>query len=291
MTSTCSAHSAQVCNARSCCNPVGITSTLANGLLPTLEICTTLKCKCTQVVPDGRLFASDAERDKCRAYCDRHNLAFYVHCPLWANLAVPSESDEKHIVSKSRGVVGSQLSQIADMPAACVLHIGNNGSIANVADQINSMNILPGTHIDYPKQLLLEVSAGSGGQLGSNWNEIRQLFEAIDKPVGLCLDTQHAYASGMTDWSGTESVVKLFDLAAESSGGIQLFHLNDSKVDYRSNVDRHMGLGRGKIWYKNKDSLQALLERCRDNNINMVLETGDSQIKDLGVVQGLLKEN
>jgi endonuclease IV len=277
------------CKVESCCNPVGITATLSNGLLPTLEICKTLKCKCTQIVPDGRIFSDNDDKEKCKQYCESNGLAFYVHCPLWCNLSLNVNVDEKNTVNKSKGVVMSQLYQISDMPAACVLHIGTGGTIENVANTINSMDIKPGTHIDFPKQLLLEVSAGQGGQLGSNWDEIRKLYEAIDKPVGICLDSQHLFGSGMCDWKDAESVVKLFDTAQEVSKGIQLFHLNDSKVDYGSKVDRHFSLGRGKIWYKNKESLKALLERCNEDKINLVLETGDTQLRDLKTVEELMK--
>jgi endonuclease IV len=278
-------------NKNNCCNPVGITASLANGLLDSLEVCKTLKCKCTQIVPDSRIFSAEnyeVEKTKTLEFLTANNLAFYVHCPIWCNLSLSPIQDEKSIVNKSKGIVQSQLNQISDLPAACVLHIGTGGTINNVADKINSMTINEGKY--FKKQLLMEVSAGQGDQLGSNWEEIRKLYEAINKPVGLCFDTQHGFGSGLTDWSNCESVVKLFDTAEEVSGGIQLFHLNDSKVDYKSNIDRHAGLGKGKIWYKNKESLKCLLERCKDDNINCVLETGDSQIKDLKLVDELLKE-
>jgi deoxyribonuclease IV len=279
-------------NPISCCSSVGITGSLANGLIDSLEVCKTLKCRCVQIVPDSRIFPVenyDIEKAKALDFLTSNNISFYVHCPIWCNLSLSPAQDEKSIVNKSKGIVQSQLNQISNLPAACVLHIGTGGTIENVADKINNMNINEGKSENFSKQLLMEISSGQGAQLGSNWEEIRKLYEAVDKPIGLCFDTQHGFGSGMIDWANCESVVKLFDTANEVSGGIQLFHLNDSKVDFKSNVDRHAGLGKGKIWYKNKESLKCLLERCREEGINMVLETGDSQLKDLKLVDELLE--
>lgn len=276
------------------CSNLGITGSLINGVISSLEICKTLNCKCSQFVPEGRIFEKEKfeqEHAKTLNYLRENNLCFYIHTPIWSDLSIPEVNDEKFIVNKTRGVVQSELYQILDLPAAAVLHIGKGGpgsTIQNVADRLNSMSIEKGKYPGFDKQLLLEISAGQGGQLGDNWDEVRRLFEAVDKPIGLCVDTQHAFASKMTDWDGPESVVKLFDQAEEASGGIQLFHLNDSKTEYGSNIDRHFALGKGYIWKKDQSSLTALLERCKTDNINLVLETGNSQLKDLVYANNLL---
>lgn len=269
------------------CNSVGITASLSNGILNTLEMCKSLNCKCCQISLDNKLFNSELEKEKTLQYMLQNGLYFYIHTPVWCNLSLDAKVDEKNISNKSKGIVQSQLNQVLDLPSACVLHIGTGGSIQNVADKINSMNIVENKYVKNP--LLMEISAGQGGQLGNDWDQIRSLFEAIDKPVGLCLDTQHAFGAGLTDWNETDSVVKLFDMAQTYSNGIGLIHLNDSKVDYKSNIDRHAGLGKGKIWYKNKDSLKELIQRCDEDDINLVLET-DSQLKDLKLIESF-KEN
>lgn len=281
------------CTETGCCSNVGITSTLVGGLINSLEICKTLKCKCCQITPDSKIFSAEnfaKERLDALNFLTNNKLSFYIHCPLWCNLSIDADKDEKNTVAKSKGIVGSQLAQIADLPAACVLHVGTGGTIENVADRINSMSFVEGKYPKFEKQLLLEVAAGQGGQLGDNWNDIHKLFEAVDKPIGLCIDTQHIFGAGMTDWNGAESVVKLFDLAEENAKGIGLFHLNDSKVDFNSHVDRHASIGNGKIWYKNKESLKALLQRCEENDTNLVLETGGSQIKDIKFIKELMKK-
>ena len=59
-----------------------------------------------------------------------------------------------------------------------------------------------------------------------------------------------------------------------------LLHLNDSIVPFGSKKDRHACLGDGTIWGENMKPLEYLLEKCKQNNIPMVLETPDSY-KDL----------
>jgi deoxyribonuclease-4 len=282
------------CKEKNCCSNVGTTGALVNGLINSLELCKTLKCKCIQFVPDTKLFNSanpEGEKRKTLEYLQENKLSFYIHCPLFCNLALSLEDDVKNIVNKSKGVISSELFQIADLPAACILHIGTGGSIANVANRLNSMEINEGKYPGFQKQLLLEVAAGQGGQLGDNWNDIRKLFEAVDKPIGLCVDTQHAFASKMVSFENHESVVKLFENAEDSAKNIGVFHLNDSFVKYGSNVDRHAGLGKGFIWKENKESLKSLLEICNEKDINLVLETSNSQLKDLELVKKLMHSN
>lgn len=216
---------------------------------------------------------SDLDKQRSLDYCNKTYKSFCVHCSYLANLSYPI-TDIK--AQKSIEHVNSMLSCVKDLPGTCVLHIGKKGSINNVINNIN----------DYIKDelkthLLLENAAGQGTELGRNWDELRKLFEGLDdNKVGLCIDTQHSFASGLCEFRDHEDVVKLFD-EVDNIAKLGTIHLNDSLTPYKSLKDRHQNLRQGHIWYKSDESLKSLLNICFDRSIDVVLETPAREDLDL----------
>lgn len=165
------------------------------------------------------------------------------------------------------------LDQVAGKPAACVLHTGTQGTIQTVANRLNRINILP-TTLPHNLALLIEPPAGEGTKLCSDWDELRKLFEMLDrsKNIGLCLDTQHMFGAGMASFESADSVNALLEGACQISR-IGLIHLNDSEQPYRSKRDRHAPIGTGLIWSQDQSSLRQLLIRCHEADVDMVSET------------------
>jgi endonuclease IV len=168
--------------------------------------------------------------------------------------------------------------------------VGKRGTVEEVASKLNTLQsegLLNRKDGPCPYPLLLETAAGQGTELGKSWEELRHLYEALDKSsVGICVDTQHAYAAGMSPLSDHESVVSLFDTASDiCSSGISLIHLNDSARAYSSRVDRHAPLTRGYIWNREREGLLSLVCLSRDMALDLVLETGE--IADLSTVASL----
>lgn len=268
---------------------------VSNSLLETLNSQERQGTPCFQVYLTGRevqtsfsvcQFTTKDLADS-QTICERQDLNFYVHCPLIANLA-------KDSCKRIQTVIQKELNLIKNLPASCVLHIGKalentpEQGLANVAARINELEFSTGKHERNRYPLLLECAAGQGTELGKNWEEIRKIYEALDKnKVGLCLDTQHLFASGMSDFEGTESVVKLFDEVYSLTGRKpSLFHINDSKKEFGSRVDRHEEIGKGFIWKGKNSSLIELIKRCREDSIDMILET-HNPIEDLKVMNAL----
>lgn len=219
------------------------------------------------------------DKGKTIQYCDTNGKKIYVHCPNNTNLA---RDYNHHVLKGTRYILEKELNQIKDMPASCIAHIGSVGTIQNVVDNINDLNIERGTHHRAEKQFILENAAGAGTKLGKNLEELRHIFEGIDiNTVGLCIDTQHTFASGMNRLSSHEDIVKLFD-ACESVYGRNpdVIHLNDSKINYGGRVDRHEGLKDGYIWNESDEGLKTLLDYCYENHVDVILETPAS-IRDL----------
>jgi deoxyribonuclease IV len=99
-------------------------------------------------------------------------------------------------------------------------------------------------------RIALENTAGQGSCLGHRVEHLAAVFDGVKKPerLGICLDTAHFFAAGydIRTKKGWDAAIG----EVESLVGceqILAFHLNDSKTDLGSRVDRHAHIGQGKI--------------------------------------------
>ena len=257
---------------------------LQKTLLETLAQRTASKSHCVQLYLGGRSNygvrkIDKIDKEKTINYCNKYGKTFYIHCPLIANLSkdIDTIKDNKSILTKSFNAVTKEIEIMNGLPGGCVLHIGSKGSINNVINNINDLQVPRNTNINQNKLLLLENAAGQGTSLGRNQDELRKIFRGIDKnTVGLCIDTQHIFGSGVNKLETHEDVVKLFDMCEDVYGLPDVIHLNDSKKIFGSKVDRHENIGEGYIWKQNDEGLKYLLERCYEKDIDCILETPNS---------------
>lgn len=98
-------------------------------------------------------------------------------------------------------------------------------------------------------QLILENSAGAGNLVGDNFSEIGKIINSAGDPrLKFCLDTQHAFASGydLRTKEGLEKTLEELDLRI-SLKNLVAIHVNDSKTEFNSHLDRHENIGQGLI--------------------------------------------
>ena len=98
--------------------------------------------------------------------------------------------------------------------------------------------------------LLLENTAGMGSAIGSRFEELQAILDdAPELPLGVCLDTAHAFEAGYE--IHTEAGLAADDRGSRSlpwdSRALPSLHVNDSKTPFGSRVDRHEHIGAGKI--------------------------------------------
>ncbi len=141
--------------------------------------------------------------------------------------------------------------------------------------------------------VLLEITAGQGTNLGSNFEEIGSMISLsrFGTLLGVCFDTCHAFAAGY-DIRTPESYSSTLDSFERTIGldRIKFFHLNDSKLPLGSRVDRHEHIGKGQIGL---ESFRLLLNDPRFQRHPMVLETPkgkdlQNDRKNLKVLRSLL---
>lgn len=126
--------------------------------------------------------------------------------------------------------------------------------------------------------LVIENTAGSGGNLGSTFEEIRAIIDGVEdkKRVGVCLDTMHTFAAGF-DIRTRDGFLKTLDDFDKLVGMNYLrgLHVNDSKVGLNSHVDRHESLGTGLLGL---EVFRCIMKDPRFENMPLVLETPNEEL-------------
>jgi deoxyribonuclease-4 len=121
--------------------------------------------------------------------------------------------------------------------------------------------------------ILLETTAGQGTGLGSQFKELAHVLEHSrhSARLGICLDTCHIFAAGY-DISSRKGYEKTVNECKRYIGldRLKFFHINDSKQECGSRVDRHTHIGRGHIGL---DGFKRLVNDPRFADHPMVLET------------------
>ena len=127
-------------------------------------------------------------------------------------------------------------------------------------------------------QLVIENTAGQGTNLGYRFEHLAHIMAGVEEKgrMGVCLDTCHTFTAGydLRTRAAYEDTMQQFGeiVGFEYLAGM---HLNDSKPELGSRVDRHDSLGKGKIGW---DAFGFIMNDPRMDDIPLVLETVDESI-------------
>lgn len=196
--------------------------------------------------------------------------AWFIHTPYYVNLA----SADKRIQEMSVRIVREELERGRAIAAGAVMtHMGAaRDDDAEVALE-RAVDSIRRAIRGYRgrTRLLVEIAAGSGSVVGRSFAELCKVVHATRGRCGVCLDTQHMFASGY-DIRGAQEVSETLDEFDRVVGieHLRLIHVNDSKVPLASRKDRHEHIGDGMI---GKRGFRALLSDPRLGPIDLILET------------------
>jgi deoxyribonuclease-4 len=140
--------------------------------------------------------------------------------------------------------------QLLNFHPGAHLGAGDEASLRFIADVLReTLETTPDTD---GVTLVIENTAGQGSCVGHRFEHLAQLLEMTrgGARVAVCLDTQHAFASGY-DVKSEEGLAKTLEQFDRIVGfdKLKAFHLNDSKVELGRRVDRHECLGKGQIGF------------------------------------------
>ncbi|GAB4350754.1 MAG: deoxyribonuclease IV [Gammaproteobacteria bacterium] len=125
---------------------------------------------------------------------------------------------------------------------------------------------------------VIENTAGQGSNVGYRFEHLAQIIDLVEDQsrVGVCLDTCHSFTAGY-DLRTAEACDETF-AEFEAVVGFRYLrgmHLNDSKPDLGSRVDRHESIGKGKL---GTEVFRYIMRDPRFDDIPMVLETVDESL-------------
>ncbi len=194
-----------------------------------------------------------------------------AHVPYLVNLA----SSNKELYRKSINRLKVEISRAEKFGISLlVLHPGSYGKskreegIKRIIEALN--RILE--EIDSPVKILLETMAGQRTMIGSRFEELTLILDKVQKSesLGVCLDTGHLFMAGydIRGYKGYEKVLNQFDRTIGIEK-IKAIHLNDSKTDLGSKIDRHANIGEGKLGLQ---VFHAILRDKRFKEIPKILE-------------------
>ncbi len=147
-------------------------------------------------------------------------------------------------------------------------HVGQGveAGITFIAEMLNAV-MTPTMHTT----VLLETMAGKGSEIGSSFEELREIIDRAEVPqhLGVCLDTCHVHDAGYDIVGDLDGVLTQFDRVI-GLHRLHAIHLNDSKNPRGARKDRHEVLGGGHI------GLEAILRLIRHpalRRLPILLET------------------
>lgn len=144
--------------------------------------------------------------------------------------------------------------------------IGLDKGIEYIIDILNK--------IMYPEMkttILLETMSGKGSEVGRTFEELKRIIDGVNvkDKIGVCLDTCHVYSAGYDIVNDLDSVLSEFDRII-GLDRLKAIHLNDSKMPFNSNKDRHECIGLGTIGL---DAIIRIINNPRLKDLPFYLET------------------
>lgn len=196
-----------------------------------------------------------------------------THGSYLMNLASP----QKEFLSRSRDCLVTEIERchLLGVPYV-VLHPGahmGEGEEAGLSAIARSLDHVLERTEGLPVMPLLEATAGQGTSLGYRFEHLAGILDRVRRPerVGVCLDTCHLYAAGY-DLATEEGYAETLGAFSRIVGldKLQAVHLNDSRRERGSRVDRHARAGEGLLGL---DTFARIVNDRRFRGLPLVVET------------------
>jgi deoxyribonuclease IV len=274
----------------------------AGGVWKALERAEQVGADCCQVFVKnnmqwfGKPFSPPDVAQFAKALAARELACVFGHTGYLINLgAPPSPNRDQSLKSLIQEI---QLATVLGLPFL-VMHPGahlGTGEAAGLEQAVQGLDEVfaatKGSHV----RIALENTAGQGSCLGYKIEHLAEIFGRVKRPgrLGICLDTAHFFAAGydIRSLKGWRSAMR----EVSSMVGLEqvlAFHLNDSKTELGSRVDRHAHIGQGKI---GREGFRHIVNDSRFRNLPGCLETPKGKdlredIENLAVLRGLVASN
>jgi len=196
-----------------------------------------------------------------------------VHDTYLINLC----ATDKEILWKSRAALKDEFDRCERLGVEYLnFHPGSHigaGEKEGIKRIAESLNTIHDQTLGYGVRSVLETTAGQGTAIGYRFEQLREIIDLVDdaERMAICVDTCHVFAAGydIATERGYEKTFEDFD-AVIGLGRLAAFHVNDSKREFGSRVDRHEHIGKGAI---GKTGFRLLMNDDRFRTVPKILET------------------
>jgi len=204
--------------------------------------------------------------------------ATVAHMPYLPNLATPNQD----AYTKSVNTLVKEVERCGKLGIPyLVTHLGSHlgtGEENGIKRIVKGLEKAVTTKNDVT--ILLENTAGQKNSVGSDFVQLGSIFSKLKpaKRFGVCFDTCHTFVAGY-DLRTENDVKKTFRKFDDSVGleHLKILHLNDSKGELGSNLDRHYHVGLGGIGEK---GMSAVIKLINKKKIPIILETPIDDTRD-----------
>ncbi len=158
---------------------------------------------------------------------------------------------------------------------------GTETGIRLISEMLNEI-LRPGLHTT----VLLETMAGKGSEVGSRFEELREIIDRTERSddLGVCLDTCHVWDGGYDIVNDLDGVLTEFDRVIGLKR-LKAIHLNDSLNPLGARKDRHAKIGEGHIGL---EALARVVNHPALKNLPFCLETPndlDGYQREIGLLK------
>lgn len=215
-----------------------------------------------------------------RENCEKHNykpFQILPHDSYLINLGHPEkeplEKSRKSFLDEMKRCELLGLDRLNFHPGSHLNSISIENCLKRIAESINFI-------LDKTRGVIavIENTAGQGTNLGHTFEQIRFIIDNVEDKsrAGVCIDTCHAFTSGY-DVKSAGGFKETFKKFGEIIGFefLKGMHLNDSKKDFATYVDRHENLG---IGFLGEEVFSLIMNDDRFNNMPLILETPEESL-------------
>jgi deoxyribonuclease IV len=272
----------------------------AGGAYLALKRAETIKSDCAQIFVKNNMQwfgrpPTPEEIERFAAEWKRLRLAaVFGHAGYMINLGTaPSANRAKSLQSLIQEITFAGALGLPFLVLHPGAHLGA-GEEAGLGHVVSGLDEVFRATKDSPVRIALENTAGQGSCLGNQLEHLAAIYDRVQKPerLAVCIDTAHLFAAGydIRTAKGWNKTIRQLD-ALIGQKQIAAFHLNDSKTELNSRVDRHEHIGKGKIGL---EGFRHIVNDARFKKRPGCLETHKSDdlhedIENLATLRSLVK--
>lgn len=258
---------------------IGAHMSTSGGAHKAIEIADALDCTALQIFTknNNQWRAKPLTDDDVEKFFDARKAsplrAYVAHVGYLVNIASPKDDVyKKSVDSLTEEIERADRLGLTDLVMHPGAHLkeGEEYAIKKIADTLNRIiDLTP----DITSRFSLETTAGQGTNVGYKFEQIAEMIELVESKdrMSVCFDTCHTFAAGYelrTKKAWDATFIEFDDTIGLKY--LKAFHVNDSKKEFGSRVDRHEQLGEGELGL---EPFKFLMQDKRFIDVPKILET------------------